>query len=160
MRKEIIGIGTIAGKSQGDDEWLDLESIAHVRLTSEDAAFPIENALSTNPELNELGWRAATPGPQTITLQFDTPQQIRRIFLHFIEHEAERSQEFLLRYSSAKETDREIVRQQWNFSPTGPAQETENYAVELDSVTKIELVLDPDRGRGTSLAILNAFRLA
>jgi hypothetical protein len=160
MQKEIIGHGTTAGKSHGDSQWLDLESIARVQLTSEDASFPIENALSTNPERNERGWRAATAGPQTITLVFTVPTHLRRIFAHFIEHTTERAQEVVLRYSSATETDREIVRQQWNFSPTGSAQEIEDYAVELDGVTKLSIVIDPDRGRGQSVATLNALRLA
>lgn len=160
MRKEIVEHRTTAGKSQGNAEWLDLDSIAHVRLTSEDPAFPIENALGTSPEHNERGWRATSLGPQTITLSFDAPQHIQRIFLHFIERETERAQEFVLRYSSGSETDREIVRQQWTFSPTGSTQEIEDYAVELESVTKLELVIDLDRGSGHSLATLNALRLA
>jgi hypothetical protein len=160
MRKEMVEHRRTAGKSQGNAEWLDLDSIAHVQLTSEDPAFPIENALGTSPESNERGWRANSPGPQTITLNFDAPQHLQRIFLHFIERETERAQEFVLRYSSASETDREIVRQQWTFSPTGSTQEIEDYAVELKSVTKVELVVDPDRGRGHSLATLNALRLA
>jgi hypothetical protein len=160
MQKEIIGQGTAAEKSHEDADWLDLESIARVQITSEDPAFPIENALVTNPERNEIGWRAATPGPQTIALVFTVPTHLRRIFAHFIEHKTERMQEIVLRYSSATETAREIVRQQWNFSPTGSAQEIEDFAVELEGVTKLELVIDPDRGRGQSLATLNALRLA
>ena len=160
MRKEIVEHRTTAGKGQATAEWLDLDSIAHVQLTSEDPAFPIENALGTSPERNERGWRATSPGPQTITLGFDGPQHIRRIFLHFIERETEREQEFVLRYSSASETNREIVRQQWTFSPTGSTQEIEDYEVELKSVTKLELVIDPDRGRRHCLATLNALRLA
>ena len=66
----------------------------------------------------------------------------------------------MLRYSSTKQTDREIVRQQWTFSPTGSVQEIEDYAVNLESVTKVEIVIDPDRGRKNSLATLNALRLA
>ena len=159
MRKEIVEHRTTPGKNQRNAEWLDLDSIAHVQITSEDPAFPIENALGASPDRNERGWRATGPGPQNITLSFDAPQRIRRIFLHFIERETERAQEFVLRYSSASETDREIVRQQWSFSPTGSTQEIEDYAVELDSVTKLELVIDPDRGRGHSLATLNALRL-
>ena len=160
MRKEIVEHRTTAGKGQATAEWLDLDSIAHVQLTSEDPAFPIENALGTSPERNERGWRATSPGPQTITLGFDGPQHIRRIFLHFIERETECEQEFVLRYSSASETNREIVRQQWTFSPTGSTQEIEDYEVELKSVTKLELVIDPDRGRRHCLATLNALRLA
>ena len=160
MQKEIIGHGTTAGKSQEDASWLDLESIARVQLTSEGPSFPIENALGTNPERNELGWRAATPGPQTIALIFTVPTHLRRIFLHFIEHEAERTQEFVLRYSYAAQAGREIVRQQWTFSPTGSSQEIEDYAVDLEGVTKLEIEIDPDRGRGQHRATLNALRLA
>ena len=160
MRKEIIGQRTVAAEGRSAGEWVDLALIARVQLTSEDPAFPVENALSTNPELNELGWRAGTPGPQTLTLLFDAPQNLRRIRLHFMEHTMERSQEFVLRYSSSKETDREIVRQQWTFSPSGSAQEIEEYTVELHAVTKLELVIDPDRGRRNSVATLNAFRVA
>jgi hypothetical protein len=68
MRKGIVGHRTTAGRSLGKAEWLDLDSIAHVQFTSEDPAFPIENALGTSPERNERGWRATGPGPQTITL--------------------------------------------------------------------------------------------
>src|ERR1700679_560673 len=160
MREEIVGQKAAAGETQTAAEWLDLTSIARVQLTSEDPAFPIENALTTNPTLNELGWRAASPGGQTITVLFDVPQSIRRIVVHFFERNLERSQEFLLRYSSAKETDREIVRQQWTFSPHGSPQEVEDYAVELESVTKLELVIDPDRGRRNSVATLSALRIA
>ncbi|HTZ89323.1 MAG TPA: hypothetical protein VMA71_03225 [Alloacidobacterium sp.] len=159
MQKEIIGHSTTAGKSQ-EDSWLDLESVARVQLTSEGPSFPIENALSTNPERNELGWRAATPGPQMIAIIFTVPTHLRRIFVHFIDRETEREQEFVLRYSSATQAGSEIVRQQWNFSPTGSAQEIEDYAVDLEGVTKLELVIDPDRGRGHSRATLNALRLA
>jgi hypothetical protein len=160
MRKEIVGPTTAAGKTQHSAEWLDLDSIARVQLTSEDPAFPIENALSLNPEVNELGWRAAGPGAQTITLVFDAGHDIHQVRLHIIDHTTERSQELLLRYSSATETDREIVRQQWSFSPTGSTQEVEEYSVDLRSVTKLELVIDPDRGRRNSVAVLNALRLA
>lgn len=160
MEKEIVGHNAVAGKSREDVRWFDLESMARVQLTSEDSSFPIENALSTNPERNEIGWRAATPGPQTITLIFTVPTHLRRIFAHFIERDADREQEFALRYSTAKDAGREIVRQQWNFSPTGSAQEMEDYAVDLEGVTKLELVIDPDRGRGQNRATLNVLRLA
>jgi len=159
MRKEIIGQRSGAAKSQ-DDDWLDLDLIASVQLTSEDPEYPIENALSKNPERNEMGWRAAAPGPQTITLTFDTPQRVRRIHLLFIEHRTERTQEFVLSYSSSGEAEREIVRQQWNFSPTGASQEIEDYVVEIGSMTKLQLVIDPDRGPGRALATLNTLRLA
>ena len=160
MRKDILEQKANPKNIYKTDEWLDLETIASVQLTSEDPGFPIENALSANPERNEIGWRAAAPGPQTITLNFDHPQKIRRIHLLFIEHQRERSQEFVLRYSSRQDTEGEIARQQWNFSPTGSSQEIEDYTVNLDSVTKLELAIDPDRGSGLAVATINTLRLA
>ena len=46
------------------------------------------------------------------------------------------------------------------FSPGGSAQEIEDYPVSLQGVTKLELVVDPDRGRRNSVATLNSFRVA
>lgn len=66
----------------------------------------------------------------------------------------------MLRYSSSAETNREIVRQQWTFSPNGSTFETEDYSVDLNSVTKLEIIVDPDPGRGQSRATLNALRVA
>src|SRR5262249_59841868 len=98
-----------------DQNWLDLERVALVELTSEEAQHPIEAALT--PERGG-GWRAADAGAQTIRLVFDAPQRIRRIQLMFTENQQPRTQEFSLGWSSdAGESYRELVRQQYNFSP-------------------------------------------
>src|SRR5687767_6297135 len=107
----------------GGGQWLDVTQLALVEVTSEDPAYPIESALM--PGLSS-GWRAADGGQQTIRLLFDKPLRISRILLEFEEKEQPRAQEFLLgwRQSNATE-DREIVRQQYNFSPEGAQQEIE-----------------------------------
>ena len=160
MRKVILGRKADLKKTHSEADWLDLESIASVQLTSEDPSFPIENALSPNPESNETGWRAAKPGVQVIALNFDRPQRIRRIHLLFIDHQTERSQEFVLRYSSSQQTEREIVRQQWNFSPHGSTTEIEDYNVNLDRVGILELKINPDISRDDAIASLAEWRLA
>src|SRR5207245_1715396 len=58
--------------------WLDLEALARVEVTSEDAAHPIESALLP---VGATGWRAESPGEQTIRLLFEAPQRLRRIRL-------------------------------------------------------------------------------
>ena len=80
-----------------DEDWLDLDRVAEVEITSEDAAHPIESALLPH---RSSGWRAAGPGEQTIRLLFAHPQRLRRIWLEFVEPSAERPQEFVLRYGS------------------------------------------------------------
>ena len=140
MRKSVISNSGPAAKAL-HKEWKDLNRIARAEMTSEDAQFPIENALGRG---ETKGWRAATTGKQIIRLMFDEPQTIRRIHLHFVEREIERSQEFAL-FAGWEGEMREVVRQQWSFSPSGSAEEIEDYAVELDGIRTLELRIDPDR---------------
>jgi hypothetical protein len=140
------------------EDWLDLVRLAQVEITSEDAAHPIESALLPD---QGSGWRAAGPGEQTIRLLFAHPQQLRRIWLQFVEPVTERTQEFVLRWSSdAGQSFREILRQQWNFSPQGATCETEDHRVDLSGVTVLELSIIPDISRGDARASLSQLRLA
>ncbi len=143
--------------SVSDQAWLNLETAATLELTSEDERHPIEAALSSRDQ----GWRAAGPGPQTIRLVFDQPQRLRRINLVFNEADISRTQEFVLRWrSEADQSFREIVRQQWNFSPPQTAREIEDYQVDLASVKVLELLIVPDIGGGNTYASLENLRLA
>lgn len=136
-------------------EWLDLGVVAQVEVTSEDADRPIESALIDGP-----GWRAAEPGEQAVRLLFDLPPRLRRIRLVFRENEEERTQEFVLRWSSDGRTFREILRQQYHFSPPGTVAETEDYRVDLDGVTVLELSIVPSVSGGPARASLTELRLA
>ena len=55
---------------------------------------------------------------------------------------------------------KEVVRQQWNFSPDGSTAESEDYAIDLKRVSILERTIDPDRGAGEALAKLAEWRLA
>ena len=138
--------------------WLDLEKIADVAITSEDPEHPIESALVGG---GQGGWRAASPGEQTIRLSFPKPQFLRRIFLEFAETSAARTQEFLLRWSAdGGASYRDIVRQQFHFSPPGTTGQIEDYGVELDGVTTLELIIVPDVQRGDAHASLARLQLS
>jgi len=141
-----------------DGAGLDLANLATVEITSEDEAHPIECAL----RLGETrGWSAAEPGPQIIRLLFDHPQNLKRIWLVFEETETQRTQEFSLRWSPDRgHSFREIIRQQWNFSPPGTVRETEDYTVDLSNVTLLELKIVPDKSGGEARASLASLRLA
>jgi hypothetical protein len=139
-------------------EWLDLEQVAQVEVTSEDIAYPIESALVPG---EEAGWRAAQPGEQTIRLIFDRPQRLSRMWLLFIEADTTRTQEFVLRWSpDGGRSFREILRQQWNFGPPDTIREAEDYRVELAGVTLLELAIVPDKSGGEARASLAQWRLA
>ena len=157
MRKRIIN-QNLQNASPVDQSWLDLQRLAQVELTSEEATHPIEAALL--PSVG-LGWRAAQAGEQTIRLLFDELQQVRRIQLLFHEDQQARTQEFVLRWSpDAGQSYREIVRQQYNFSPPGMTREFEDYTVDLVGVTALELRIVPDISGGNARATLAQLRIA
>jgi hypothetical protein len=157
MRKRLITPTPENIRTSGEG-WLDVERAAVVEVTSEDKDFPVEVAFVSE---DAQGWRAAEPGSQTIRLIFDQPQKLRCISLVFEENETGRTQEFVLRWSlDGGNSFKEIVRQQWNFSPPGAIREVEEYQVELSNVTVLELVIKPNIGGGLARASLKSLRLS
>jgi len=157
MRKRLITSTQETVRTRGVD-WLDIERIALVEVTSEDKNFPVELAFMPG---ETQGWRAEAPGNQTIRLIFDQPQKLKCISLVFEENETERTQEFVLRWSPNGERSlKEIVRQQWNFSPPETTREVEEYRVDLSNVTVLELIIKPSIGGGGARASLKNFRLS
>ncbi len=140
MRKSIVSPSAVTA-TPISDLWRDLERIARVEISSEDPLFPIEHALGKK---ETTGWRAAGTGPQLIRLHFDEPLNIKRLRLHFVDNAAERSQEFAVHAGSGTEL-KEVVRQQWSFSPYGSTEEIEDYTVNLSGITTLEVRIDPDR---------------
>lgn len=158
MRKRIVRQPAIQTELKTGDGWLDLGQIATVEVTSEDPDFPIESVFDGS---KELGWRALEKGSQQIRLIFDQPISVNRIRLRFIETEIARTQEFTLRWSSVQGgPSREIVRQQWNFSPAGSTSELEEYQPSLDGVAVLEMTIQPDIERGDARATLAEWRIA
>jgi hypothetical protein len=157
MRKRLF-TPSPQGVQPHEEGWLDLDRAASVEVTSEEKDYGIESALVSG---EAHGGRAASPGTQTIRLLFDQPQKLRRILLVFEETATPRTQEFVLRWSADDgHSFREIVRQQWNFSPPNTTREIEEYHVQLSDVTVLELVIVPDISRGTARASLESLRLS
>lgn len=156
MRKQIIDHGP--GEAMPPERrWLDLERLAQVGITSEEADHPIEAALMPGG----AGWRAAQPGEQTIRLRFDEPLRLWHIHLLFEEPDLPRTQEFVLRWSAdGGWSYRDIVRQQYTFSPPGTVREAEDYDVDLHGVTVLELRIVPHISGGGARASLARLRVA
>src|SRR4030095_15658012 len=156
MRKR-IGSQPQRESLAGNSGWLDLEAVARVEVTSEDAAHPHQSALFP---VSATGGRAESPGEQTIRLVFEAPQTLRRIRVLFREEKEARTQEFLLRWSPTVDgSSGDIVRQQYHFSPSGATEEFEEYRVELEDVAALELTIIPNLSGGADGAPA-AFRLA
>jgi XRCC1 N terminal domain len=157
MRKRLITPPPEKIRTRGGG-WLDVERAAVIEVTSEDENFPVESAFVSG---DARGWRAAAPGSQTIRLVFDQPQRLKLISLVFEENEIVRTQELVLRWSpDGGLSFKEIVRQQWNFSPPESTREVEEYQVDLSNVTVLELAIKPNISGGLDRASLKNLRLS
>lgn len=159
MRKILINQATETTLSSGMN-FLDVEHLAQVEFTSECPEHPVESALLLTENAGQ-GWRAATAGEQTIRLVFDQPCVIKHIFLMFDEPQQSRTQEFVLLWLMDRESAyREILRQQYHFSPPDTIREVENYEVRLDQLKVLELKIIPDISGSQACANLTQLRLA
>lgn len=154
MRKRIVPIRPVP---EADGDWLDLGALAEVEISSENPEHPIESALIPG---HDTGWRASTPGRQVIRLLFSPAQKVTRIWLRFEEKSVARTQEYALRWSPEHDQPcREIVRQQWNFSPSGTTVEIEDHTVDLPSVAILELIIDPGSESQAAFASMESMRV-
>ena len=157
MRKRVIGPVSVA-HTMGRSRWIEIDEAARVEVTSEDEAYPIESALRGD---GRGAWRAAEPGAQTIRLVFDAPQRLQRLWLVFEERDVARTQEFVIRWSAdGGQTYHDVVRQQYTFAPPGTTREVEDYTVQLEGVTAVELCIVPDISGGQARASVSEWLLA
>jgi hypothetical protein len=136
-------------------QWPQLQEDVEIEVTSEDPSNPVEDALLGE---GRGGWRAGEPGRQTITLTWPAPIAIRRIRLVFEEHSQARTQEFVVRALTG-DGQREIVRQQFTFSPPGTTIEREEYATDLDGVSQLQLAITPAIDGSSAVATLREWRI-
>ncbi len=155
MRKTILGHEDHSA-TFSNDEWFGVETIAGIGVTSEADDAPVENVLYPD---RETGWRAGKPGPQVIQITFNRPTNIRHIQLAFRESQLARTQEFTLSCTVAGAERKEVIRQQWTFSPQGSTEEVEDYRVTLDDAVVLELAINPDISNGGAHASLLRLRI-
>jgi hypothetical protein len=138
----------------------DIAAIATVLVSSEDPAHPIDNAFDDRRGLGGSRWIAEQPGEQTVILAFDTPQTLRRLFLEVEEPEVSRTQEVAVSVSAdGGQTYRELVRQEYNFSPPGTTHELEEWALPADAVSHLRVIIKPDKGGKPARATLTTLAL-
>jgi hypothetical protein len=159
MRKRLIEEARTPAPGRDADE-LDLASMATVLVTSEAPDHPVEGAFDGSAGPGASRWVAATPGEQTLVLQFDAPQLIRRVQLEIQEHETPRTQEMTLSASSdGGQMYRELVRQEYTFSPPHTTVEREDWSVTAPGTTHLRLHIKPDKGSRPGRASVTSLRV-
>jgi hypothetical protein len=126
---------------------IDVAARATVQVTSESTEHPVEHAFDNRRGPGGTRWEAGGPGEQAVILAFDAPQTIRQVLLEVEETEVARTQELQLAVShDGAQTYRELLRQEYNFSPPGTTFEREDWAVTAEGVTHLRLRMKPDKG--------------
>src|SRR5260370_4770059 len=89
-------------------------------------------------------WIAEQSGEQTLILAFDTPQTIRKILVEIDEPEISRTQEMAVSISrDGGQTYRELIRQEYNFSPPGTTLGHEEWTITADAISHLQLRIKP-----------------
>jgi hypothetical protein len=158
LRKQIIKPSPAAPIPMPGE--IDIAAVATVLVTSEDPCHPVDHAFDQQRGPGGSRWVAGEPGEQTLILDFDAPQTIRRILLIVEEPGVARTQELQLAVSGdGGQTYRELVRQEFNFSPPGTTFEREDWAVTAEGVTHLRLWIKPDKGGKSFRATLTSLVL-
>jgi hypothetical protein len=159
LRKQIVPRRSSESVSLAGE--LSIPDVATVQVTSEEVEHPIENAFDHDRGPGGTRWIAAGPGEQMVILRFDRPQTIRTIGVEIEELAVNRTQELSLSISSDEgRAYRELVRQEFNFSPPGTSFERELWSVSAGAVTHLRLEIKPDKGGRVGRATLTSLRLA
>ncbi len=158
LRKQIIKANpAIPDATTGE---IDIAAVATVQVTSESPEHPIDHVFDDYRGPSGTRWIAGEAGEQTVILAFDSPQTINQILLEVEEPEVDRTQDLQLSLScDGGRTYRELLRQEFNFSPPGTTFEREMWTVSAQEVTHLRLVIKPDKGDKPCLATLTSLVL-
>lgn len=159
LRKQIVP--RRSGESVSFEGEISVADVATVQVTSEQPGHPIENAFDGCRGPGGSRWVADGPGEQTVILLFDRPQTIRRVGVEIEEPAVSRTQELSVSLSSdGGRTFRELVRQEFNFSPPGTSFEREVWSASAEDVTHLRVDIKPDKGGRVGQATLTSLTLA
>jgi hypothetical protein len=159
LRKQIIREPPVSTAPMTDE--IDIAVVATVLVTSEAPEHPVDFAFDHHRGPGGNRWIAGEPGEQTLILAFDAPQAIRRVALEVEEPEVARTQELQLAVSTdGGRTYREVLRQEYNFSPPGTSFEREDWTLDAVGVTHLRLMIRPDKGSKPCRATITSLALS
>lgn len=157
LRKHIAPTPPQAAPLGTEPGGMDISALATVLVTSESSDHPVDHLFDGRNGPGGTRWVASVDGEQTLILAFDAPQTIREVGLETEESYASRTQVLTLSLSpDGGRTYREIVRQEFNFSPPGTTFEREVWSVPAARVTHLRVAIKPDKGGAPSRATLTS----
>jgi hypothetical protein len=139
---------------------IDIAGCATIAYSSEDPAHPVEHLLDGHSGPGATRWISARPDTvEHIVVEFDRPQAISRLVYEVEEAMRERTQEVRVEVSEdGGRSYRQILVQEYNFSPGGATYQREEQRFNLLQVTHLRFTIVPNKS-GSGTATLTAFRL-
>ena len=139
---------------------IDIAGCATIAYSSENPAHPVDHMLDGRCGPGATRWVSARPDTvEHIVVEFDRPQAISRLLYEVEETLRERTQEVRLDVSEdGGQSYRQILVQEYNFSPRGATYQREEQRFNLRQVTHLRLTLVPNKS-GSGTASITALRL-
>ena len=148
-----------AASSRAANE-IDIAGCATVSYSSEDPAHPVEHSLDGQSGPGATHWMSARRDTiEHLVVEFDEAQTISRLVYEVEEPARERIQEVRVEVSEdGWRSYRQIVVQEYNFSPRGATYQREKQRLDLHRVNHLRLTIVPNKN-GSGTATLTALRL-
>jgi hypothetical protein len=145
------------GESAGE---IDIARHAALAYSSEDPKHPLEHLIDRHFGPGATRWASAGPdATEYIALEFDHVQRISRLIYEVEEPQEQRTQEVRIEVWSARDrTYRQVLVQDYNFSPQGATFEHEDVQLDLPAISHMRLIIVPNT-RGSGIATLTSLRL-
>ena len=158
VRKRPLAADTAAAAHAADE--IDIAGCATIAYSSEDPAHPVENLLDGKSGPGGTRWISARPDTtEHIVVEFDEPQTISRLVYEVEETMRDRTQEVRVEASNdGGRTYRQILVQEYNFSPRGATFQREEQRFDLRQVSRLRLTIVPNKS-GSGAASLTTLRL-
>ena len=158
VRKHLIGEhSSTAEETSGE---IDISRHATLAYSSEDPNHPLEHLIDGRCGLGGTRWASARPNAtERIVLEFDHPQRISRLVYEVEESGHARTQQVRVEVSADDgRTYRQVLAQDYTFSPQGATFQHEDLRLELPTITRLRLTIVPNKD-GSGVASLTSLRL-
>jgi hypothetical protein len=158
VRKRLLAADTATvGRAANE---IDIACCATIAYSSEDPAHPVDNLLDRRSGPGGTRWTSARADTtEHIVVEFDQPQTMSGLVYEVEETTRQRTQEVRVEASDdGGRTYRQILVQEYNFSPRGATFQREEQRFDLHLITHLRLTIVPNKS-GSGAASLTTLRL-
>jgi hypothetical protein len=159
VRKRPLAANTTAPAARPSDK-IHIAGGATIAYSFEDPAHPVENLFDGRSGPGGTRWISTRLDTvEHIVVEFDQPRTISRLVYEVEETARERTQEVRVEASDdGGRAYRQILVQEYNFSPRGATFQREEQRVDLRQITHLRLTIVPNKS-GSGTATLTTLRL-